>query len=93
MSRRPRVLNYRRVGLASANSAFVGRPSIYGNPFYLSRDGDRKAVLAKFELWLAQPAQKWLLELAKIELRGKDLICFCVPKLCHASIWLRIVNG
>lgn len=91
--RNPRVLNCNKVGLSVPNSALVGRPSIYGNPFPLTSEKNRAVVIKKFEVWLAQPAQKWLVELAKIELRGKDLLCFCAPRLCHASIWLRIVNG
>ena len=26
------------------------------------------------------------------ELRGKDLVCFCAPKPCHADVLLEIAN-
>jgi hypothetical protein len=30
---------------------------------------------------------------AKTELRGKDLVCWCAPKLCHADVLLEIANA
>jgi hypothetical protein len=29
----------------------------------------------------------------KRELKGKDLICFCAPKPCHADVLLEIANA
>lgn len=33
-----------------------------------------------------------LVELAKKELKGKDLVCWCAPKLCHGDVLLEIAN-
>ena len=88
-----RNLNKKRSGasLRKTDSVYVGRPSKWGNPFILGRDGTRVQVIERFEKWfLSQPE---LIEEAKKELRGKDLLCWCAPERCHADIILRVVNA
>jgi hypothetical protein len=70
------VLNVRRVGRRAApDRVYVGRPSKWGNPFVLGRDGSRDDVIAKYRAWIVrQPA----LMAALHELRGKDLVCWCL---------------
>jgi len=69
---------------------YVGRPTIYGNPFVIGKDGDRNEVVEKYKEWLlSQPS---LVEKAKKELKGKNLICWCAPLECHADILLEIAN-
>lgn len=73
-----------------AYDVYVGRPSIWGNPFQCGRHGSRDEVIALFEAWLlAQPA---LVTRAKAELRGKVLGCWCAPLRCHAEVLARIAN-
>ena len=39
---------------------YIGRPSKWGNPFVISKDGDRAAVVARYEEWLKeQPHLVW----------------------------------
>lgn len=78
-----RVLNARRVGRRDAPSrVYVGRPSKWGNPFVIGRDGTREEVVAKYRAWL--PNQPNLVETLS-ELFGKDLICWCEEwEECHA---------
>lgn len=72
------------------SGVYIGRPSKFGNPFVIGRDGDRAQVIAKFEQYMrANPA---LMEAAKRELRGKDLICWCAPLACHGDVLTRIAN-
>jgi len=94
-SRPPRVLNASRVGLCVVGAALVDRTTLYGNPFRVGVDGVRGECVQKFEKWILKPEQAWLVAMAKRELRGKHLICWCnTPRQkCHASVWLRIVNG
>ena len=61
-----------------------------GNPFRIGIDGDRTAVIAKYECWLRY--QHHLLR-ALDELRGHDLLCFCAPKACHGDLLLRLANA
>ena len=68
----------------------VARPSRWGNPFPVE-NGDHATAVARFEAYLE--TQPDLVASAKQELRGKNLMCFCLPtEPCHADIWLRIVN-
>jgi len=73
-----------------AGSVFIGRGSKYGNPFIIGRDGNRAEVITKFRNWLASKPE--LIEAARLELRGKNLMCFCSPLPCHGDILLEIAN-
>jgi hypothetical protein len=68
---------------------FIGRPSKWGNPFHIGRDGNRAEVIAKYEAWLMQqPALLACLH----ELRGKILGCYCAPDACHGDVLARLSN-
>lgn len=86
----PRVLN-RRHGLGTPRSEYVGRPTVFGNPFVVGKDGSRDDVIAKYEAWLL--AQPGLVERAQRHLRGRDLVCWCAPLPCHADVLLRVANA
>ena len=67
------------------DAIYVGRGSPWGNPFVLGPDGDRKTVIRRFRLEI-------LPDLDVSELEGKDLVCFCSPKECHADLLLTKAN-
>ncbi len=69
-----RVLNKKHAGVPAA-AVYIGRGSKWGNIFVIGRHGDRAEVIAKYERWLAR--QHHLLR-ALDELRGCDLVCFCL---------------
>lgn len=71
---------------------WVDRRSVFGNPFVIGVDGGRDEVCDKFEEWIKKPEQRALVERAKRELRGFNLLCWCWPARCHAETWMRIVN-
>ena len=64
---------------------FIGRPSKWGNPFVIGRDGSREEVLDKYLEWLAAPEQAYLIESIH-ELYDKKLGCFCAPQPCHGDV-------
>jgi len=68
---------------------YCGRPSRWGNPFEVGKDGTRKEVIEKFEKWLAHNS-----ELLKDigELKGKILGCWCAPLPCHCEILAELAN-
>lgn len=79
------------------DAVYVGRPTKFGNP-YSHRDGTLakykvssrdEAVDAYEQHLLANPA---LLEAARKELRGKDLVCWCAPLRCHADVLIKYAN-
>lgn len=84
----PRLLNKHRDGIP-ADAVFIGRPSKWGNPFVIGKDGTRAEVIAKYEAWIVEQPE---LMAALHELTGKDLVCFCDPDPCHGHILLRLAN-
>ena len=80
-----RVWNKREKGVP-ANAIYVGRPSKWGNPYLIGRDGTRDEVIKKYEQWLAKSG------LDVTELRGKDLVCWCKPLACHADVLMKLAN-
>jgi hypothetical protein len=79
------------------NTVYVGRPTIYGNPFSIGSpccETPEKAVRA-----YAFNVHRILTDGQIAELRGHDLACWCplydknglrIP--CHADVLLRLAN-
>ena len=68
---------------------FIGRPSKWGNPFKINRDGTREEVIEKYRRYiLRQPALLHDLP----ELRGKRLGCYCKPLPCHGDVLVGLVR-
>lgn len=68
----------------------IDRTTIWGNPFYIGRDGTRKQVIAKYRIWLLD--QPRLLALLPT-LRGKKLGCWCGrDKACHGDVLAELAN-
>ena len=88
----PRVLNKSTATPAELAAAiYVGRPTMFGNPYRMSKMCSREEALVKYRHWLDKhPA---ILDAAKQCLRGHDLVCWCAPKPCHADILLALVNA
>ena len=81
-----------------AGAVYVGRPSIWGNPFSHAPKSaaevkveTREEAIACFEVWLME--QPELVERVKRELKGKVLGCWCRPSCaCHGEVLARIAN-
>lgn len=69
---------------------YIGRPSKWGNPFVIGKDGNRNEVIWKYHNWLVN--QPNLLNDVKKELKGKVLGCWCDPETCHGHILAAIAN-
>ena len=68
---------------------YVGRPTIWGNPFVIGEDGSREEVIDKYKDWLLkQPNLMIKLPL----LKGKILGCWCAPEGCHGDILAELAN-
>lgn len=68
---------------------YIGRPSKWGNPFEIGKDGDRDEVIFKYHEWIK--TQPHLLNSLN-ELKGKTLGCWCSPKRCHGDILGQLIN-
>ena len=75
---------------------YIGRPSIWGNPF-----SHKENTLAAFKTKTSEEAVKkyeeWVLTqqnlLEKLpELKGKILGCWCSPLQCHGDVLYRLAN-
>lgn len=69
---------------------YIGRPSIWGNPFQLGRDGDRDQVIARYRDWLGRNRE--LAALARRVLPDKTLGCWCSPQACHGEVLHELAN-
>lgn len=78
----------------SRYEVYIGRPSLFGNPFVIGKDGSRFVVLEKYRKYLTEriDADKEFAEAVRL-LRGKVLGCWCVPMACHGDILLEIANN
>ncbi len=83
-----KVLNKHHAGVPAC-ARYIGRGSKWGNPFRIGPDGNRAAVIAQHERWLADRHD---LLSALDELRDRDLVCFCAPAACHGDLLLRLAN-
>ncbi len=68
---------------------YVGRPSDWGNPFSIGKDGTREQVIEKYEAWLLE--QPELLNRLH-ELKGKVLACWCKPLHCHGDVLAKFAD-
>jgi hypothetical protein len=68
---------------------YIGRPSKWGNPFVIGKDGTRKEVIVKYRKYIM--TRKDLLE-SLHELEGKRLGCFCAPMACHGDVLVELVS-
>ena len=62
---------------------YIGRPSKWGNPFVIGRDGNRDEVVRKYLDYILEN-QNLLNDLH--ELKGKNLGCYCAPEPCHGDV-------
>jgi len=77
---------------------YIGRPSIWGNPYTHIKDRDTKAeflvrnreeAIDKYREWIK--SQPHLLE--KLEtLKGKVLACWCKPRACHGDVLVELLR-
>lgn len=68
---------------------YIGRPSKWGNPFMIGKDGTREEVIEKY--------REYVLKNDKLmgslhELKGKVLGCWCAPKSCHGDALKELVE-
>ena len=83
----PRVLNKYRDEIPE-DAVNVMRPSKWGNPFPVQMFG-RDVCVKLYEVYICENEG---LRADLHELKGKDLVCCCKPKDCHADVLLRLAN-
>ena len=79
-----------------AGVIYVGRPTCWGNPYRVGRDGSAIECVEKFERLCALKRKQtpgafreWI-----APLRSHDLACWCpVGAPCHADVLLEMANA
>jgi uncharacterized protein DUF4326 len=80
-----------------ADVAYVGRPTLFGNPWShkkglaLHKVKTVDEAISKFEEYAK--INKAIGKQARRHLKGKSLSCWCVPDKCHAQILMEIANS
>ena len=85
-----KIYNAKLVGTANTETrTYIGRPSVWGNPFEIGLDGKRPVVIRKFREWIVDQPDL----MARLpELKGKNLICWCAPEACHGEVLLKLLE-
>lgn len=73
-----RVVNMRK----EPHDVYIGRGSIWGNPYKIGQDGTRTEVIDKY---IARLVKDEDLLIKTHKLRGQRLGCFCKPEACHGD--------
>jgi Domain of unknown function (DUF4326) len=72
----------------------VTRPSPWGNPFVVGRDGTQRECVQLYNAWIDRPEQATLRERMRRDLAGHDLVCACGEgEPCHAHIVMWVANS
>ena len=78
------------------HDVYIGRPSIFGNPFSIGRDGNREQVIEKYRAYFLEKIKNNERFRKAVEgLRGKVIACWCKPLACHGDViveYLRVVE-
>jgi hypothetical protein len=66
---------------------YIGRGSIFGNPFHIGKDGNREEVIEKYKKYFEKRiAEDCKFKNAVLSLKGKVLGCYCKPLKCHGDV-------
>lgn len=79
---------------------YIGRGTLFGNPFKICASTDREKVIAMHRAWLNEQRIKrtpsWLAveSLAKAVANGDKLalICHCAPLACHGDTLVKAIK-
>ncbi len=92
--RKTKVVNFKK----DQYDIFIGRPSKWGNPFKIRKDGTRDEVIQKYRDWLLNSDKpigkydpKYVRENLRL-LRGQVLGCWCKPKPCHGDVLVELIE-
>ena len=82
----------RVVHIKQPHDVYIGRPSIFGNPFKLKRGVPRSEAIERYREWFMERVETDSAFATAVHgLRGQRLACWCSPKPCHGDViaaWL-----
>lgn len=84
-----RVVHFQR----EPYDVYIGRPSVWGNPFGEGDGDSRSSVIRKYREWLMYDPDAAHLRAQLHTLEGKTLGCWCKPKACHGDVIVELLNN
>jgi len=69
---------------------YIGRPSEWGNPFSIGKDGNREEVIKKYREYILNKPE--LIDRLP-ELKDKILACWCKPQACHGDVLVELIEN
>lgn len=82
-----RVVHYKK----EPYDIYIGRPSKWGNPFVVGRDGTRAEVIELYREYLYSDGAHLIADIH--ELKDKVLGCWCKPEACHGDVLAELADG
>jgi len=80
----------RRTHVFSPHDVYCGRPSKFGNPFSIGKDGTRSECIEKYRNWVVTQ-EELMKDIA--ELKGLRLSCWCNDgESCHVDVIVEMVE-
>ena len=99
----PIVKNKNTDCISPSEDILIMRPTKWGNPFVIPIHGHRKEVIRKYKLWLktgdnfgnkaATKERRETILNNLHQLKGKNLVCCCMPLPCHGEVLLNLANN
>ena len=77
---------------APKDAVYIGRGSMYGNPYVIGEHGTREEVIDMYRKDLEDCLDDPTTQEALLALDGKDLVCFCAPLPCHGDVLIHAIK-
>ena len=83
-----------RKGIVFINKTrFPSHSSNFANPFKIGKDGTREEVLIKYKKYIIEKIENNIsLKNELINMKDKNLGCWCFPEQCHGNILLELID-
>ena len=82
-----RVINIHK----EKHTHYIGRGSIFGNPYVIGRDGSRSEVILKYKNYAI--ANSGLMKAIRELTHDAVLGCFCHPNPCHGDVIMELYGN
>jgi Domain of unknown function (DUF4326) len=87
------VVNQKNRPASNVSTVYIGRPSMFGNPYRIGVDGTREEVIQKYDIWAREMIDMDDEFKAAVKaLKGKLLVCWCRPLACHGDALVRLAE-
>ena len=87
------VVNKYKVNMDDPDIVYIGRGSVWGNPFRIHGNYTRAMVITDYRQHLWGRIRNGLITKEMlIALDGKRLACYCAPLACHGDVLVKAIE-